>query len=82
MARKKKQQQPKLKVLPTTIELISNRTGVVREFNTDHAFRLLRLQKNTGLGSYEIYNTHLYTYEDTGIKFTEPEQPIESNPTG
>jgi hypothetical protein len=65
--------------LPSTIELISNKTGVVREFSTDHAFRLLTLQKRIGLGSYELFNTHLYRYEDSGIK---TEQSDHSNSTG
>jgi hypothetical protein len=65
----------KITTLPKTIELISSRTGVVREFKTDHAFRILTLQKQTGQGSYELFNTHLYRYEDTGIQLIESKQP-------
>jgi hypothetical protein len=76
MGRKKKVKQH---TLPDTIELISNKSGVVKEFSTDHAFRLLSLQKKIGLGSYELFNTHLYRYEDSGIK---TEQSDHSNTTG
>ena len=76
---KRKKRQP---VLPETIELISSKTGMVREFSTDHAFRLLRLQDTIGMGSYELFNTHLYKYEDSGITVIETEQPKDSRTTG
>jgi hypothetical protein len=71
----------KITTLPKTVELISNRTGVVREFETSHAFRILVLQKQTGQGSYELFNTHLYKYEDTGIQLIESEQIEASHST-
>jgi hypothetical protein len=56
-------------LLPSTIELISEKTGVVREFDTDHAFRILRLINKTGQGTYKLYNVDLYQYTDEGITY-------------
>ena len=56
-------------LLPLTIELISEKTGVVREFDTDHAFRILRTIRRTGQGTYKLYNVDLYTYTDEGITY-------------
>lgn len=67
MARQKKS---KIK----TIELISTKNGVVKEYNLDHAIRILDYQKRTGLGSQEIFNTLLYSYYEGDIK-RRPEKP-------
>lgn len=67
MARPKKS---KLK----TIELISTKNGVVKEYNLDHAIRILIYKKRTGLGSQEIFNTLLYSY-DQGAITIRPEKP-------
>jgi hypothetical protein len=56
-------------LLPLTIELISEKTGVVREFDTDHAFRILRTIRRTGQGTYKLYNVDLYQYTDEGITY-------------
>jgi hypothetical protein len=49
------------------IELISKTSGVVKEYNLDHATRILRYQEQSGLGNKEIYNTLLYTYDQGAI---------------
>lgn len=59
MARKKK-----VKTLPSHIELISAKTGRVREFELSHAQSILALQLKTRLGSYTLYNTQLYQIDE------------------
>jgi hypothetical protein len=51
-------------ILPKFIELICTKTGRVKEFKTDHATNILRLQNKSGLGSYTIFNIDLYTYNE------------------
>lgn len=60
MARKKKV----IKNLPSHIELISEKTGRVREFELFHAQTILNLQFKQQLGSYTIYNTDLYQIDE------------------
>jgi hypothetical protein len=67
MARKKK-----VKSLPSHIELISGTKGRVREFTFAHALSILRSEQ----GTWELFNQHLYKYEDGHITFNE------STPTG
>lgn len=50
------------------IELISKTNGMVKEHDLDHATRILTYQKRTGLGSQEIFNTLLYSYDQGNIK--------------
>lgn len=59
MARKKK-----LQSLPSHIELISSKTGRVREFELSHAQSILALQIKQKLGSYTLYNTQLYQIDE------------------
>lgn len=59
MARKKKVQS-----LPSHIELISAKTGRVREFELSHAQSILVLQIKQKLGSYTLYNTQLYQIDE------------------
>lgn len=59
MARKKKVQ-----TLPSHIELISAKTGRVREFELSHAQSILALQLKQKLGSYTLYNTQLYQIDE------------------
>lgn len=60
MARKKKV----IKSLPSQIELISAKTGRVREFSLSHAQSILALQLKQKLGSYTLYNTQLYQLDE------------------
>ena len=62
MARRKKGGNSN--VLPSKIELISSKNGNVKEFDTIHAQRILSLQTKMKMGSYNIYNTELYTYDE------------------
>lgn len=66
MARRKKREgsSTSLSILPSKIELIDASNGNVKEFNTDHAQRILALQTKMGMGSYKLYNTELYTYDE------------------
>lgn len=64
MARRTKKGGQSVTVLPTYIELICKATGVVKEFKTDHAQRILGIQLTSKLGSYTIFNTELYTYDE------------------
>lgn len=78
MPRKKKGGEAvKQAPLPEKIELISSTTGNVREFETEHAIRILQIQRKSGLGSFEIFNTKLYTYDEGSRRikhFAQPEQ--------
>lgn len=60
MARKKKV----IKTLPSRIELISEKTGRVREFELSHAQTILKHQLKQKLGSYTIFNTDLYQIDE------------------
>lgn len=50
--------------LPKFIELIDEKTGSIKEFDIFHASRILGLQKKSRLGTYQIFNTQLYTYDE------------------
>lgn len=61
--------------LPKRIELISSTTGKVKEFETEHAIRILQIQKKSKLGSFEIFNTKLYTYDEGSRRIKHIAQP-------
>jgi hypothetical protein len=63
------------KRLPKKIELIIESNALVREFDTDHAIRILKLQDKIKLGDYKIYNTDLYAYDGTTIVRREQQNP-------
>jgi len=54
--------------LPSHIELISSKTGRVREYELSHAQRILDLQTKSGIGSQEIFNIQLYTIDERSRK--------------
>lgn len=62
--------------LPKFIELIDEKTGSIKEFEFFHASRILALQKKSRLGTYQIFNTQLYTYDEGSntIVFVETSQ--------
>jgi hypothetical protein len=62
MARKKK--VGVVKSPPTHIELIDEKTAKVKEFTFAHATKILKLQRQSGLGTYTIYNVQLYKYDE------------------
>jgi hypothetical protein len=63
MARRIKKVLP----MPSHIELISEKTGRVREFELSHAQTILSYTSKTKLGNYKLYNTELYQLdENTG----------------
>jgi hypothetical protein len=64
MAKKRNKVVAKKKLPPTHIELIDNKTAKVREFTFAHATKILRLQHQSGLGTYTIYNVQLYKYDE------------------
>ena len=63
--RKKKVSIP---TLPSHIELISSKTGRVREYELSHAQRILDLQTKSGVGAQEIFNIQLYTIDERSRK--------------
>ena len=65
--------------LPTHIELIDEKTARIKEFTFEHATRLLRLQKQSGLGSYTIYNVQLYFYDEKSSSILPVPQQFESS---
>jgi len=64
MARRKTSGGQDVRILPSHIELICAKNGNVKEFTSDHAERILALQTKMGLGSYKIFNTELYNYDE------------------
>jgi hypothetical protein len=72
MARKNKVSTPKL---PSHIELVSSKTGQVREFETSHAQSILNLQTKSGMGNFELYNTQLYKIDGQTGAISTKEQP-------
>lgn len=84
MARKKKvisgvdQKSAPLK-LPKSIELICTATGEIKEFSTDHAQRILALQKKSGLGTFHIYNEELYQYDEVSKSIKHIIRPSEES---
>jgi len=62
--RSKKSSGSTLLALPKHIELICTKTAKVREFELIHANNILRLQNKSNLGSYTVFNTDLYTYNE------------------
>jgi hypothetical protein len=63
------------------IELISKTKGVVKEYNLDHAIRILDYQKRTGQGSQEIFNTLLYQYDQGAITIRSQESITKGHST-
>ena len=64
MAKKKKKVEGLKNLPPTHIELIDEKTAKVKEFTFAHATKILKLQKQSGLGTYTIYNVQLYKYDE------------------
>lgn len=64
MARKSKKVGTVKKFPPSHIELIDEKTAKVKEFTFAHATKILTLQKQSGLGTYTIYNVQLYKYDE------------------
>jgi hypothetical protein len=64
MAKKTKKGGQDINILPAYIELICKATGRVKEFDTIHAQRILGIQLASKLGSYTIFNTELYNYDE------------------
>jgi hypothetical protein len=64
MAKKTKKGGQDINILPAYIELICKATGQVKEFDTIHAQRILGIQLASKLGSYTIFNTELYNYDE------------------
>jgi len=50
--------------LPKKIELIDTKTGAVKEFSTEHATKILNLEKLMHVKAHDIFNTELYTYDE------------------
>ena len=64
MAKKSKKVGTLKKSPPTHIELIDSKTAKVKEFTFSHATRILSLQRQSGLGTYTIFNVQLYQYDE------------------
>jgi hypothetical protein len=57
--------------LPLSLELINKKKGDVREFETEHALRILRLQEVVVGGNWTLFNEELYIYEKGQLKHRE-----------
>jgi hypothetical protein len=79
MAKKSKKVEALKKSPPTHIELIDTKTAKVKEFTFSHASKILSLQKQSGLGTYTVFNVQLYQYDEGSNSIIPVPQQSESS---